>query len=379
MTVIDSHSERYQRQVILKEFGASAQEKLLHSKVFVAGAGGLGCPVLMYLAAAGTGILGIMDDDKVSLTNLHRQVLYTMADIGFPKSQRAAGNLKKLNPEIEYREFNSRLTSHNALDIIDGFDLVIDGTDNFATRYLINDACVLLRKPVIFGAVSKFEGQVAVFNHGPGKSPVNYRDLFPYPPSEDEVFNCADTGVLGVTTAWVGSMMANEAIKVITGIGKPLSGRMMVMNGLTDEVYTIQIDPRVEIKSLIPADRETFRNTDYEWLCSAYKDDTLEITPEEFTLMLNENGLTVIDVREKGELPKVNEFECRQIPLSHIMEERPGIRGERVVLFCQTGQRSLAAARELKEFFGSSKKIFSLKGGILQWKQNKNRDGKPET
>src|SRR3954447_17905389 len=188
--------ERYQRQTILKEFGESGQQKLLRSKVLVIGAGGLGCPALQYLAAAGVGYIGIADDDVVSITNLHRQVLYSTFDIGFSKAEKAKHSLTRLNPDINITAYNERLTSKNALGIIEKYDIVIDGTDNFASRYLINDACVLLRKPFVYGAVSRFEGQVAVFNHTneKGDAPVNYRDLFPEPPLETEVLNCADAG-----------------------------------------------------------------------------------------------------------------------------------------------------------------------------------------
>ncbi|MBD0294073.1 MAG: HesA/MoeB/ThiF family protein, partial [Flavisolibacter sp.] len=217
--VSNEHNERYQRQVILQEFGEAGQQKLLQAKVLVIGAGGLGCPVLQYLAAAGVGVVGIADDDIVSLTNLHRQVLYSMSDIGKSKVERAAAILRQLNPDIEIIPYHLRLTNKNALDIITAYDIVVDATDNFPTRYLLNDACVLLSKPLIYGAVSKFEGQVAVFNGvgSSGEKSVNYRDLFPVPPQEDEVPNCAEAGVLGVLPGIIGSLQAGEVIKLITG------------------------------------------------------------------------------------------------------------------------------------------------------------------
>jgi molybdopterin/thiamine biosynthesis adenylyltransferase len=213
--------ERYERQILLKEFGVAAQEKLLHAKVLVVGAGGLGCPVLQYLAAAGVGTIGIVDDDVVALNNLHRQVLYNMNDIGLSKAEIAAEKLKALNNEINVVAYNKRFTNKNALEIINAFDVVVDGTDNFSSRYIINDACVLLNKPLIYGAISKFEGQVAVFNvkDEVNKRAINYRDLFPVPPKDDEVLNCADAGVLSVLPGIIGTMQANETIKLIIGIG----------------------------------------------------------------------------------------------------------------------------------------------------------------
>ncbi len=199
--------------MLLKEIGESGQQKLLQAKVLVVGAGGLGCPVLQYLAAAGVGKLGIVDDDIVSLTNLHRQVLYNTSDIGFAKTERAAAALRSLNPDIEIIPYNLRLTNQNALDIINNYDIVVDGTDNFSSRYMINDACVLLKKPLVYAAISRFEGQVAVFNYidNDNEKPVNYRDLFPIPPAEDEAMNCAVAGVLGVLTGIIGSMQANRS------------------------------------------------------------------------------------------------------------------------------------------------------------------------
>src|SRR6476620_5750655 len=183
--------ERYQRQMALKNFGEGGQQKLLQAKVLVIGAGGLGCPALQYLAAAGIGNIGIVDDDSVSLSNLHRQILYSVRDIGFLKAERAAEKLREMNPEISIISYAGRLTTQNAFSIMDGYDIIVDGTDNFSSRYMINDACVLLNKPLVYGAVSQYEGQVAIFNVKKNKTEetVNYRDLFPHPPGENEVLN----------------------------------------------------------------------------------------------------------------------------------------------------------------------------------------------
>jgi adenylyltransferase/sulfurtransferase len=362
--------ERYQRQILLKEFGEAAQEKLLQSKVLIIGAGGLGCPVLQYLAAAGVGTIGIVDDDTVSLSNLHRQVLYSMNDIGLPKAEVAAEKLNQVNPEIEIIPYNLRLTNHSALDIIERYDIVVDGTDNFSSRYMINDACVLLNKPLVYGAISQFEGQVAVFNCKSqlNERAVNYRDLFPYPPKENEVLNCAEAGVLGVLPGVIGCMQANETIKLITGIGEPLIDGLLTFNALTNQVYELKLAANKEGEKLIPKNKVAYLTTNYNWLCSSELDETLEINVERFNDLSVDSDVTIIDVREYGEQPSVTEFEHLKIPLPVLKEKRSLLRGGKIVLFCQTGKRSLQAAKMLTEIFGESKKIYSLKGGIVKWK-----------
>lgn len=362
--------ERYQRQMLLSELGEAGQQKLLHAKVLVIGAGGLGCPVLQYLAAAGIGTIGIVDDDAVSLTNLHRQPLYTVKDIGLSKTELAASGLRKLNPDIDIITYNQRLTVANALDILESFDIIVDGTDNFSTRYLINDACVLLDKPLVYGAISQFEGQVTVFNVHPDSSvqAVNYRDLFPVPPKEDEVLNCAQAGVLGVLPGIIGTMMANETIKLVTGMGDVLANRLFTYNALTNQVYQWTLTPGTETASLIPADREAFQKMDYVWLCSSGI-GVQEIDADEFNQLRENNIIDIIDVRELDELPEVNEFYHFSIPLSKIGESMPAIEAETVVVFCQSGVRSKKAAALLTGIFGDAKKIYSLKGGIVNWKK----------
>ena len=263
--------ERYQRQMLLKEIGEAGQQKLLQSKVLVIGAGGLGCPALQYLAAAGIGTIGIADDDVVSLTNLHRQILYTTNDIGLSKAERAAAVLQSLNPDIKIIPYNFRLTNQNALNIIDGYDIIVDGTDNLSSRYMINDACVLLNRPLVYAAISRFEGQVAIFNYNLDKNEksVNYRDLFPNQPAEDEVINCAVAGVLGVLTGIIGSMQATETIKLITGIGLPLANRLLTYNAMTNQLYEIALTASDNSASFIPKDKIAFENFDYDWSCSA--------------------------------------------------------------------------------------------------------------
>ena len=366
----DKRYKRYERQIMLKQFGVAAQTKLLQAKVLVVGAGGLGCPALQYLVAAGVGTIGIVDDDVVSLNNLHRQVLYNMNDIGSSKAEVAAEKLKLLNDEINIVSYNKRLTNKNALEIINEYDIVVDGTDNFSSRYMINDTCVLLNKPFIYGAISKFEGQVAVFNvkDEVNKRTTNYRDLFPIPPKDDEVLNCADAGVLGVLPGIIGTMQANETIKLIIGIGKPLINTMLTYNSLDNGMYEFNLSLNEEAQGLIPKNESEFLKMDYKWLCSSETNKSFEINVEQFDDFLNNNNSTIIDVREKDEQPFVDEFEYLQIPLSELMSNQKLIEKENVVVFCQSGERSLQAAQLLNELF-SDKHIYSLKGGIVEWKK----------
>jgi len=361
--------ERYQRQIILSAFGQEGQQKLLQAKVLVIGSGGLGCPVLQYLTAAGVGTLGIVDDDVVALSNLHRQVLYSVNDIGCLKAESAAKTLGNLNPEIEINAYPVRLTNENALDLFAGYDIIIDGSDNFATRYLVNDACVLLGKPLIYGAVSQFEGQVSVFNHtgSNNETAVNYRDIFPDPPEEEEVLNCAEAGVLGILPGIIGTMMANETIKMITGLGELLSGQLLTYNALTNQVYILGLTAAEDTRTLIPSDKEAFLKTDYVWLCSSSPE--LEIGSSEFDALLAREATEVIDVREPEELPEVNEFITMKIPLAQLKENTGLLKSDRIIFICQSGKRSLQAARMISGIFGQTKKVYSLKGGIIQWKK----------
>ncbi len=362
---------RYQRQTSLKEFGEKGQEKLHNAKVLVIGAGGLGSPALQYLAGAGIGTLGIADHDTVSLNNLHRQTLYSSDDIGLSKASKAEDILSALNPEIDIISYNEMLNSSNALSIISGFDIILDGTDNFASRYMINDACVLLKKTLVYGAISRFEGQVAIFNHhtDDGVNPVNYRDLFPDPPTEDEILNCEEAGVLGVLPGIIGTMMANEAIKLITSIGKPLTNRLMTYNSLNNQIYELEVWAANNTRSLIPKDEAEFRETDYNWLCSTQS--ALEIDDILFTDLLNDPSVAFIDAREPDELPFITEFDHMKIPLREILKSPSDIAADTIVLFCQSGKRSLSAAKALAERYGDSKKVYSLKNGILHWKNLK--------
>jgi len=367
--------ERYQRQVILPGFGEKGQQKLLKAKVLVIGAGGLGYPVLQYLTAAGIGTIGIVDDDVVTLNNLHRQVLYSVNDIGLSKAERAANILQQLNPGLNIISYNERLRVQNALVLINDFDIIVDGTDNFSTRYMINDACVLLNKPLVYGAISQFEGQVSVFNFRQNDKIVNYRDLFPYPPKEDEVLNCADAGVLGVLPGVIGSMMANETIKLITGIGETLANQLLTYNALNNQVYQLALSPGKGTRLLIPESEAAFLQMDYEWLCSSEKTHPIAIgsviDADIFNGLIAKGDVDVIDVRAPDEMPEVTDFPNIKIPLSQLSENTSLIKSDTIVVFCQSGKRSLQAVEILSGIFGGDKKIYSLRGGIVEWKKQK--------
>jgi adenylyltransferase/sulfurtransferase len=336
---------RYHQQMILPEFGETAQRKLKLARVFVAGAGGLGCAALQYLAAAGVGTIGIADDDVVQPGNLHRQILYTLQDVGDLKADAAAAWLMKLNPETEIHVYPVRLTPGNIMDIIADYDFVLDGTDNRETKYLINDACVSAGKPLVFAAISQFEGQLAVFNYPPGSpEAASYRDVFPDTSTSEP--SCQETGVLGILPGIIGCMQCNETIKLITGIGKALINRLLVYNALTNQMNEFRVHP-VGVTRYHPVG--------------------VGCTPEEFTRMINREGITVIDVRERDHRVSPAPFQHVQIPLSELMENLQAVTGDTIITICERGILSLHAAKMLKSVLGPEKKIFSLQKGISNW------------
>ncbi|OIQ93637.1 putative adenylyltransferase/sulfurtransferase MoeZ [mine drainage metagenome] len=365
MALSNKEYERYSRQILLQQFGESAQLKLLNTKVLVVGAGGLGCPLLQYLTAAGIGVIGIVDDDIVSLSNLHRQILFSTNDIGLPKTERAAAILKQLNPTVSINTYQFKITNQNALELIDDYDVVIDGTDNFAARYLINDACVLKKKPLIYGSVYQFEGQVAVFNVMIENlaASANYRDLFPIQPTEDEIPSCNEAGVLGVLPGIIGMMMANECIKLITGIGTPLTNKLIIYNALNNEIFETEINPKKETTDLIPANEVAFKIMQYSESCVT-EHSIKDIDVAEFNDLMTQENTIVIDVREKGEMPVVSAFQYINIPMSELIKEKPVIQQKNILLFCHSGIRSANAALLLSN---GSNKVYNLKGGIVKW------------
>ena len=259
---------RYQRQITLNGFGIVAQEKLTNAKVLVVGAGGLGCPILQYLVAAGVGEVGIIDNDQVALSNLNRQILFGQEDIGKDKAVIAAQKLAEQNNLVKLNAFQQNCDQSFALEQFPYYDIIVDATDNFATRYLINDACVLLKKPLVFGAVSQFEGQVAVFNVMKEGQSLNYRDLFPVPPKNNEVLSCAEGGVLGVLPGIIGVMQATEAIKLIAGVGQVLANELLTYNALTQKIYTLQFAKNPERAKYAPESIDAFLNLNYQLTCS---------------------------------------------------------------------------------------------------------------
>jgi molybdopterin/thiamine biosynthesis adenylyltransferase/rhodanese-related sulfurtransferase len=345
---------RYQRQRLLPEWGAAAQEKLSRARILVVGAGGLGCPALQYLAAAGAGTLGIADGDRVSLTDLHRQILYTAQDEGVLKTECAAEYLHRMNPDVRIVTYPFSLTTANALEIIEDYDLVLDASDNFGTRYMLNDACALLGLPLVFGSVSRFEGQVAVF-----RPPANYRDLFPHPPASGEVANCAEAGVLGVVAGIIGNLQALEALKVVTGVGEPLVGRLLTYRALEQQFYEVEITSN-DGAAAGPRDKASFWTWPYGDGCS-FTYTTLD--SKAFDTLRQQEDVLVLDVREPMEQPLVEEFPHEQWPLSRLRISPGAFKGRTIVVFCKSGQRS----REAAALLAQENTVYQLKGGILDW------------
>lgn len=331
---------RYNRHIILPEIGAKGQQQLLDSKVLVVGAGGLGCPILQYLCAAGIGVLGIIDHDVVDESNLQRQVLYGTSSLGKYKALAAKKRLEDLNDTITIHPYTEKLTTTNAITLFEKYDLIIDGTDNFNTRYLINDASIITKKPLVYGAIYKFEGQVAVFNYKNGPS---YRCLFPNYPKANAIPNCAEIGVLGVLPGIIGAMQANEALKILLKIGHVLSGEILYYNALTMQSHTISIQKSEEANydKVITQ----FQKQALEFSC---KTKTTEITIAE---ALQKKNVQFIDVREVHELPKIKAVNCINIPLSQLKEHIHSINPiKENILFCQSGMRSKKAVALLQHY-----------------------------
>jgi adenylyltransferase/sulfurtransferase len=346
--LIPEEFERYNRQMLMPEFGLNGQEKLKNAKVLVIGCGGLGSPILLYLTAAGIGTLGIVENDKIDITNLQRQILFTTFAVGLPKISETVNRLMALNPFVKIKQYPTLLNADNALEIIKDYDIVIDGTDNFPTRYLINDACVMLNKPFVYGAIHRFEGQVAVFNH---QNSITYRDLFPTPPPPDQAPNCAEAGVLGVLPGIIGSMQALEAIKVITDIGESLSGKLLILDTLSMQSRIIRI-PKM------PDTTKITQLIDYEEFCGLKS--TNDITYEGLKAL---NDYQLIDVREQHEY-EVKNIGGELMPLSELEKYLPKIsRDKAVVIHCQSGIRSQKAIKLLQENFGFTN-LLNLTGGM---------------
>lgn len=365
---------RYSRHLIIPDLGVDGQKRLKNAKVLVIGAGGLGSPTLLYLAAAGVGTIGIVEFDVVDESNLQRQIIHGQSDIGRSKAESARDSIKEINPLVDVRLHEVRLEPDNAIGLFEQYDLILDGTDNFATRYLVNDAAVLAGKPYVWGSIYRFEGQVSVFwedapaDEDGNERGLNYRDLYPEPPPPGMVPSCAEGGVLGILCASIASVMGTEAIKLITGIGEPLLGRLMVYDALDMTYRTIKIrkDPETpKITELI----------DYEAFCGVVSDEAAEaaadstITPHELRDMLDSGRkVALIDVREPVEWD-INHIDGAELIPKSAIEAGDGLtklpHDRTPVLYCKTGIRSAEALAAVKK--AGFADALHLQGGIVAW------------
>jgi sulfur-carrier protein adenylyltransferase/sulfurtransferase len=359
---------RYSRHLILPEVALEGQQRLKASRVLLIGAGGLGSPLALYLAAAGVGTIGLVDFDVVDVTNLQRQIVHGTKDVGRPKLESARDRLKDMNPHVHVEGYETKLTSDNALEIVRDYDIVIDGTDNFATRYLTNDACVILGKPNVYGSIYRFEGQSSVFATEDGPC---YRCLYPEPPPPGLVPSCAEGGVLGVLPGLVGTIQATEGIKLLLGIGEPLIGRLLLIDALSMQFRTMKLrkNPNCpacgthEIRELI----------DYDQFCGIGGDPLQdphgipEITPAELAAkQQRRDDFDLIDVREPHEWAIAKIPGARLVPLGTFTESLATFDSARdIVVTCKMGGRSAKAVRQLQA--AGFKKVWNLAGGILRW------------
>ncbi|MFN3359958.1 MAG: molybdopterin-synthase adenylyltransferase MoeB [Pseudanabaenaceae cyanobacterium] len=369
VTLSKDEYERYSRHIILPEVGLEGQKKLKAAKVLCIGTGGLGSPLLLYLAAAGVGRIGIVDFDVVDASNLQRQIIHGTSWVGKPKIQSAKQRILDINPYCQVDLYETRLTSANALDIIAPYDIVVDGTDNFPTRYLVNDACVLLGKPNVYGSIFRFEGQATVFNYQDGP---NYRDLYPDPPPPGMVPSCAEGGVLGVLPGVIGTIQATETIKIILGQGTTLSGRLLLYDALNMKFRELKLRPnpvRPVIEKLI----------DYEQFCGIPQAqqatvDVPEITVQELKEILDRHTgeYVLVDVRNPNEYAIASIPGAILVPLPEI-EQGPGVEkirslaaGHKLIVHCKAGGRSAKAVKILKQ---AGIEGVNVKGGILAWSE----------
>lgn len=364
----NSEYERYSRHLVIPEIGEEGQKKLKSASVLIIGAGGLGSPLTLYLAAAGVGKIGIVDFDSVSLSNLQRQVIYTADDLGKPKTELAKKKINAINPEINVEIYNTRLTSENAPDILRDYDVIADGTDNFSTRYMVNDACLMLNKPNVYASILRFEGQVSLFNYNNGPC---YRCMYPEPPAPGEVPSCEEGGVLGVLPGIIGTLQANEVIKVILGIGETLSGRLLLFDGLKTSFRELKLK---KDKNCPSCSKPLTSLSDYEVLCGT-KEEVLsnvipnnkEITVEELKKKLdNKEKIVLVDVREPYET-KISSIGGILIPLKQIPYRFNELnKDDEIIIYCRSGHRSNDVTKYLTEKEGF-KNVKNLLGGINAW------------
>ncbi len=364
--------ERYSRQTILEEVGLAGQRKLLDSKVLIVGAGGLGSPVAIYLAAAGVGTLGIVDGDRVDLSNLHRQVMHFTHDIGRPKTQSARRTLEDLNPDVTVVPHQTVLTSENALEIIPDYDVVINGSDNFPTRYLVNDACVMLRKPLVDASILKWEGQATVFLPGQGC----YRCLFPTPPPPGTVPSCAEGGIIGALAGFMGMLEGLEAIKILLGAGETLANHLFIYDALIGEVRTLRWNRNPGCP--VCGDHPTITALiDYEAFCgvpgrepshasTATVPGTPEVSVAEAKAMLDRGDAQLIDVREVWEWVTSRIPGATLIPMGEMSSRVGELATDRsVIIHCATGKRSADVTEALRQ--AGYERVYNMAGGIVAW------------
>ncbi|QXP72443.1 molybdopterin-synthase adenylyltransferase MoeB [Tenacibaculum sp. AHE15PA] len=350
MNLTNEEQKQYNRHLILDKIGETGQLKLKQAKVLVIGAGGLGCPVLQYLTAAGVGTIGIIDDDIIDQSNLQRQILYTIDDIGLSKAETAAKRLSRLNPFVNFKVYKEKLTNKNAISLFEKYDVIVDGSDNFSTRYLTNDAAVITKKPLVYGAIFKFEGQVSVFNY---QGSATYRCLYPTPPKPDESPNCSEIGVLGVLPGIIGSLQANETIKIICEIGEVLANKLLMYDTLTMRQMILKFQKSTNIAV-------TALEKDYDFFCGI-KAVKNEITFDE--LQKNLPKYNLLDVRENWEREQ-HHINGQHIPLGELQNRFKELNIEKpLVVYCKSGIRSKKAITFLEEEFDEV--IFiNLKNGV---------------
>ena len=356
---------RYSRHMIMPEVGAEGQKRLNEARVLCIGAGGLGSPAALYLAAAGIGKLGLVDFDDVDLSNLQRQILHGTKDVGRKKLDSARDRLRDVNPTIDIQLHEARFTSANALEIISGYDVVVDGSDNFPTRYLSNDVCVFAKKPNVYGSVFRFDGQTTVF--APHLGGPCYRCLFPEPPPPGSVPNCAQAGVLGVLPGIVGTIQANEAIKLILGVGEPLVGRLLYFDALKMKFreFNLRRDPQCPVCGDSPTITEPI---DYEQFCGTTTTTSIPtVSVRELKQKLDaRENFQLVDVREPIEYEMANIDSAKLIPLGELSDRINELDRERLtIVHCHSGQRSAQAVRIMQE--AGFAKVFNLEGGIAKW------------
>jgi molybdopterin/thiamine biosynthesis adenylyltransferase/rhodanese-related sulfurtransferase len=371
LTLSKEEVMRYSRHLIMPEVGMEGQLKLKAAKVLCIGTGGLGAPLGQYLAAAGVGRIGLVDFDKVDATNLQRQILFSTSDVGRPKIEAAANRLRGLNPDIQIDTFETMLTSANALDVIRDYDIVVDGTDNFPTRYLVNDACVLLGKPNVYGSIFRFEGQASIFGYPSGPC---YRCLYPEPPPPGLVPSCAEGGVLGVLPGIVGSIQATETLKLIIGKGEPLIGRLLLFDALAMRFRELRLRKNPECP-VCGAHPTITKLIDYAEFCGLRGEEAPaplstvpEITPRELKARLDRGeDLFLLDVREPHEYQICN-LGGHLIPLGDLPQRVSELDSSReIIAHCRSGKRSAEASDFLRQ--AGFRKVLNLKGGILAWSE----------